>query len=693
MTRSALWTACALAICACSGGHGGDGSGAGSAGGAPASASASTSATTLAGAGSATSYAFVDVTVVPMDSEVELAHQTVLVEHGRITAIGSAGTTLVPASATAIPGAGKWLVPGLIDMHVHFNDEHDGLLYVANGVTTVRNMWGFPQNLDERERAKRDDPSYVGPAVYTAGPIVDGDPPVWPTSHVVHDAKEADAEVAAQKAAGYDFIKVYDNLTLPAYDALVAAAKRAGLRFAGHVPKAVGLAHALAAGQASIEHLTGYLAAAQDASSKASALTGDAQRIETAKHLDASKLPALAQQTADAHLANCPTLIVLNRFAELEHPDPHAHPEIRFVSPMISSSWTSGDDFRAKGMTHASWQALRDMNAFRAKVVKALADAGAPLLAGTDTGNPFVVAGFSLHDELALLVGAGLTPYQALAAATANAATWIGDRYIGRIEVGGRADLVLLDADPLTDIAAITHRSGVMLRGHWHPQAELAAQLEALAKDLAAEQNPLDLFAKIPALLLPPGSEIGRATYVMSLKGKAFGAERFAITKTPDGGRTLAVQSVGFAPMPPFADARIELDKDGRLAAFAVDAGNQHASATRAGDQLHVEAGGASHDEALPPDTLLGTESLGTWLPFLARAADKAKTHVAGKTLDAAGKLEDIAFDFDRTASPIAVSVTSPEGTVKGTLELDAAGLPTTVTLALPFGTLTFSRQ
>jgi hypothetical protein len=321
--------------------------------------------------------AFVDVTVVPMDRDHALAHHIVLVDGSKIVAIGPVASTPVPAGATRIDGAGKWLVPGLVDMHVHFNDERDGLLYVANGVTTVRNMWGDPVRVQWRERAARNDPGYTGPAIYTAGPIVDGNPAVWPGSQVVTDASQAVAEVTAEKTAGYDFVKVYDGIPLAAYDALAAAANQAGVRFAGHVPAAVSLDHAFAAGQASIEHLTGYLPEAQDATSKAATLEGAARRLELAAHRDESRIPELARRTARAKVANCPTLIVHARFGALDHPELlRARPENKCVSPQQLAIWDPKQDFRLVSATPETFQATRAANAFRAKLVKALVDAG-----------------------------------------------------------------------------------------------------------------------------------------------------------------------------------------------------------------------------------------------------------------------------------------------------------------------------
>src|SRR5262249_42088877 len=285
-------------------------------------------------------FAFVDVTVIATDDGRAVPHQTVLVDKDKIVAVGAVDDVAVPGDAHRFDGAGKWLIPGLVDMHVHFNSASDAVLYVANGVTTVRNMWGNPETLDLRARARRNDPSYVGPTVYTAGPIGAGTPPTWPGSDVVDTPDQAIAEVGTQKTAGYDFVKVYDHLPLAAYDALVAEAAKQKIRFAGHVPLAVPLAHAFESHQASIEHETGYLMAAQDASSKAATMTGIEQRIEIAEHIDESKLAGLAQATKQAGVANCVTLTVQSRFGDLEHPEQlEARPENKYVPPATREMW------------------------------------------------------------------------------------------------------------------------------------------------------------------------------------------------------------------------------------------------------------------------------------------------------------------------------------------------------------------
>jgi len=632
--------------------------------------------------------AFVDITVVPMDADHELAHQTVLVDGDKIVAIGANLT--VPAGVTTIAGAGKWLVPGLVDMHVHFNEERDGALYVANGITTVRNMWGGPPQLEWRAKAKANDPSYLGPAIYTAGPIVDGDPPVWPGSTVVHDAAEAIAAVDAQKQAGYDFVKVYDGLPLVAYDAIAAETKKRGLRFAGHLPAAVSLEHAIASGQASIEHLTGYLLEAQDAASKAGTLQGPDRRLELAKHRDPTKIPALAKQTAAARLANCPTLTVLSRFGALDHPEVlMARPENKYVSPGTLERWDPKHDFRLVKTTPEMFQAMRDGDAFRAQLVKALVDAGAPILAGTDTPNPFVVPGFSLHEELGRLVAAGLTPYQALQAATANAADWIGDKSIGRIAVGGRADLVVLDADPLRDITATTKRTGVMVRGTWLTAKQLDAKLDALVASFTAKT---DRFATAPPIAALAGDVELTATFSTLFGTETVGAERVVVVKTKDGGRIIAAQSTGDPPSPKFAEMKLELTKTGALRSYTLVEDGKTATATLAAGKLHVVAATPS-DSPFPADGLIDGTFVSLMIPFLSHAKPHAITKVAAKQLAGDGSLTDVSYTFDRTKEPIGLAIEGGGQKSTGTLALDPKGFPLRLEVTFPFGKITIERN
>ena len=203
--------------------------------------------------------AFVSVTVVPMDSERVMADQTVIVRDGRIDEIGPASQAHVPENAVVIDGRGRYLMPGLADMHVHLESEDPASLavFLANGVTTVRCMWGNPEILQWRRDVESGE--LLGPTIYTTGPILDGDPPYWPGSTVITTPEQAVREVAAEKQAGYDAVKVLDNLLPDVYEAVLRAAREQGLPVYGHVPWRVGLEDALGGGQKSFEHITDWM--------------------------------------------------------------------------------------------------------------------------------------------------------------------------------------------------------------------------------------------------------------------------------------------------------------------------------------------------------------------------------------------------------------------------------------------------
>ena len=626
-----------------------------------------------------------------MTMEGALPHQTVLVDGQRIVAVGPTATTAVPAGARRIDGIGKFLIPGLIDMHVHFNDEHDALLFVANGVTTVRNMWGNPKHLEWREKARANDPAWLGPAIYTAGPILDGKPPVWPGSQVIETAEAAEAEVAAEKKAGYDFVKVYDGLPLAAYDALVAAAKRANLRVVGHIPRDAGLEHALASGQATIEHLTGYDVAAQSEKSRAASLHGIERRIEIAANSDPGKIPDLVAKTLRAGTANCPTLVVLARFAALDHPEVlAARPETRYVSPTLLASWDPKQDFRLKDAPPAMFAVLRSGLGFRDKLVKALVDAGAPVFAGTDTPNPFVVPGFAMHEELALLVHAGLTPYQALRAATAAPATWLGARDLGIVAPGARADLVLLDADPLRDISATTRRAGVMVRGRYFTNGELDAKLEQLA---ASYHETKDRLAGVDPPTIPGAEIVFAATYRTTYAGAEVGKERLAIGRMKDGHRVIVGQAANSPPEPALVTTRTELDEHDQLIAFEVAAGDQRTTATRAGNAIHIVAPHKTFDLPLPAEALFDANLVATMIPFADRARPGAKVAVPGRTLSAAGELGDVGYTFERTGTTLAFVTRGVFGAVSGTYVVDDQGFPVSLVAKIGPSELAIRRE
>jgi imidazolonepropionase-like amidohydrolase len=423
--------------------------------------------------------AFVDVNVVPMDAPGLLEHQTVIVRDGMVSVVGPSSTTEVPEHANIIDGAGRFLSPGLADMHVHISSKDEFVLFIANGVTTVRDMFGDEDRLAWRGGVERGD--ILGPTIYTSGPIVDGNPPWIEGSTVVETIEDAKRVVSEEKAAGYDFVKVYDLLSQEAYDALVSAAREHDLPVVGHVPDAVGLHGVLAARQASIEHLRGY---APELASDPDKVTFGSEDWALA---DTSKMPDLAEATRAAGVWNCPTLVVAQKWVQLDEQRAlFATPAMRYIAPEVHAEWDPDASYLSF-FPPEKLAAVQGSHRQRLLMTHALHEAGARLLLGTDAGNPFVLAGFSIHEELANLVEAGLTPYEALRAGTRDAAEFLDA--LGRFGVvapGARADLILTDGNPLDDVGAVADPTGVMVRGRWLPRDELANMLDRLAKQYEA---------------------------------------------------------------------------------------------------------------------------------------------------------------------------------------------------------------
>jgi imidazolonepropionase-like amidohydrolase len=443
-----------------------------------------------------TSIAFIDVNVVSMGQPGLRPHQTVIVQDQRIVALGPVSNVRVPARATLITGRGRYLTPGLIDMHVHFvrrpepgdddtwifpdyreRNEDYGLLFVANGVTSVRQMHGHPAGDELRARSAGN--AWLGPAIYTTGPITDGDPPSWPVARIVKTPEEAARAVMDDKAAGYLGIKVYDRLSQPLYEAIVAAALKAQLDVVGHVPDAVGLAKAIAAHQATIEHTDSFVLSLQPGDEPYSEPPSDLKWRDLLKRADLSKLAAFADAMRRAGIWTCPTVVAL----QLDSRSNTWADEMHYVPPTFAAKLAK----RYAGTSSTFEEELP----FALGVVAGLHGRGAGLLLGSDAFKVNVVPGFSALEELGYLVRAGLTPFEALQAGTINAARALHqEATLGTIDVGKRADLLLLEADPLEDVRNVAHRAGVMLRGRWLTETELQARLAAVPRRFPAPSPP-----------------------------------------------------------------------------------------------------------------------------------------------------------------------------------------------------------
>jgi imidazolonepropionase-like amidohydrolase len=419
--------------------------------------------------------AFVGVTVIPMTGPgAVLPDHTVLVRNGRIERLGPRATVEIPAGALRIDGTGRYLLPGLADMHVHleyFEDPDLLRLFLDHGVTTVRNMDGRPYLLEWRRKIAAGE--LAGPAIVTAGPLLDGDPPLRDDNTVVHDTAEAQRIVAEQHAAGYDFIKVYTNLSPEVWQAILAAARERGMPVAGHVPRRVSLEQALASGMASIEHLDGYDDLIESDDSPFRNRWHWSKRF-LAMPADPAKIRDAARRTAAAGVWNVPTLVEKEKTAPLaEMRSWLERPEIQKLPQEFRDAWDPAgwDEDRRRPYENLDAEDLALLARGRRQrlaLVKALVDAGAGVLVGSDTPNPFVVPGLATIEEIRLFVEAGLTPEQALAAATREAARFLGqEKEFGTIAPDLRADLLLLAANPLENIAHLDRRIGVMARGRW----------------------------------------------------------------------------------------------------------------------------------------------------------------------------------------------------------------------------------
>lgn len=443
--------------------------------------------------------AFINVNVVPFDRERVLQGQTVIVRDGRIAEIGPAEKTKVPAAALQIDGRGKYLMPGLADMHVHLfpgTGQQDDLasqqmqLFLANGVTTIRNMIGKQEHLLLRERVAKGE--LLGPSIYTAGPPLLG--------NNVPTPEAAERVVTEQKNAGYDLLKVHEGLTPETYAAIAATAKRLGIPFAGHATATVGLKRALDAQQSSIEHLDGYLQALVADDSPVKPTPSQVVLGPVLEHIDENKISALAAATRKAGVWNDPTLTLFKLVVSEAKPEELLKwPEMQYIPAKMREGFAKQKQ-STLGNPAPAGERQRFIN-LRNKMLVALHAAGAKLLIGPDSPQFFLVPGFATHRELESFVEAGLSPYQAIEAATRNPAEYFAEtmktsRDFGTVEAGLRADLILLDANPLQSVGNLTKRTGVMVRGRWLPESELRKMLENVAT-LNRQQNTEGSTAKI----------------------------------------------------------------------------------------------------------------------------------------------------------------------------------------------------
>lgn len=441
-------------------------------------------------AGDGAALAIEHVTVLSMAADsAPLPDATVIIRDGRVVSVGPARAAEVPPDARRVDGTGKWLMPALTDMHVHVENDRmmrlllgnpdlpDGTIdvadlftpYVANGVLQIVNMSAMSESLAQRDAAR--DGTVLGPHVALAA-MVDGAPPIWPEGMASVAATPEDGRrlVRDIQAQGYDFVKVYANLSLATFTAILDEARARDIQVLGHIPRIE---------QAPTEDFfqPGFamVAHAEEFFFQSDEVTDD----------DIERFVAMARASGTWLTS---TLVLDQRILEQTR-DPDTlldNPGLPYVHPAARPGWFELNRYVGRNSPERIAQ-LERLVAFNRKLVKAFVDAGIPVLPGTDSIIPGVVAGFALHEELEALVEVGMTSEQVLIAATRLSAEWLGvadDR--GTVEVGKRADLLLLDADPLADVANTRAIAAVVAGPRYLTRADLDAMLASLAERYAA---------------------------------------------------------------------------------------------------------------------------------------------------------------------------------------------------------------
>lgn len=451
-----------------------------------------------------------DVNVVDVAAGRLLPAQDVLVDAGVVTAIGPTGGSGAAADVV-VDGSGRYLIPGLWDMHAHWYDEATLPIFLAHGVTGIRQMRGFTAM--SAARARGIEGTVASPRVYLASPLVDGPRPAAPPALKAVDAASARAMVGLAARSSADFLKLYDQIPRDAYLALIDEAGRLGVRVEGHLPISVSWQEAAErGGQRSIEHLHSmpiwtardsdalhrrWLAYHQELDYNGGIDAAHRQESaailsEAYAHQDPQRQATLLQALSQRRVWQVPTCVLWR--ARGDSPEAFlADPRMRFVPAWMRSFWAGWWPSDAPGAVAADFEVNSRRDDFCVQSIAAMHAAGVPLLAGSDTIMPGVFPGSSLHEELALMVEAGLSPLDALRTATTGPAEFMGRDDIGRIAPGTLADLVLLEANPLLDIQHVSRIAGVAIGGAWLDAPALRTVLDHAATATAAPLVAADM--------------------------------------------------------------------------------------------------------------------------------------------------------------------------------------------------------
>jgi len=428
---------------------------------------------------------FSHVSVITMRTDQVLADQTVIVSGGKILKMGPTKDVAVPKDSVTVDGSGKYLMPGLADLHVHLFSSDDLLSYAANGVTTVLNMDGSPMHLRWREQVRRGE--ILGPAIYTASHTMDGLPPLNEMFFTAEKPETAAAYVRESKRAGYDFIKLYGTLRPDVFRAILQAAAQEKIPVAGHINRQVGALEVLKSNQVLAAHLEDLIFSRFDRPPT------DPELVEFADAIAASRITVTPNLNVNpTNAAQLKDLDAVLRSAEAD-----------LLPPAAYSQWMPANSRNERNdQTAQQLEQMQQVQTILYKLVRLLNARGVRLVLGTDAA-PYGFPGLSAHQELAELVEAGFTPYQALVTATRNPGEFLAENvpsaeHFGTIEEGFAADLLLLAANPLANVQNAKRIDGVMLRGRWLPAAEIGKlQASVRAHNAEIKQRLLEIDAAL----------------------------------------------------------------------------------------------------------------------------------------------------------------------------------------------------
>lgn len=420
---------------------------------------------------------FEGVNVITMENNKVLENQRVIVSNGKISYVGNKKGKL-DKNALVVDAKGKYLMPGLAEMHAHVPPVDNLepmkevlLLYAFNGVTTIRGMLGHPRHLELRSKLQSGE--ILGPRFYTSGPSING--------QSVQSPESGAAMVREQKQAGYDFLKLHPGLSVEKFDAVARTAKEVNIPFAGHVSFAVGVWRAIDAGYASIDHMDGFVESLvpgiENMSEQQTGLFG----IFIGDLADTTGIPKLMTALRDKHIWVVPTQALAERwFSPNETAEELRNaPEMIYMSPQTLNGWVNAKNNLTNNPQFNADQVNRFIQ-LRRNLINACNRYQVGLLLGSDAPQVFNVPGFSLHHELKYMVDAGLTPYDALRMGTYNVGRYFNRPDIGVIKTGAVSDLILLNGNPLENIANTKNIEGVMLGNTWMPKEYIQSELKKL---------------------------------------------------------------------------------------------------------------------------------------------------------------------------------------------------------------------